>query len=368
MVHEVRKEYLDVCATLEPAFDPGCVHWPRKDVLCSPLWGTAWEAASPQNQSQTSLMLQLKEEHVQEVPKSEDGATPSHIAQSTEETVPVHAVPATYGPIAPLPSTTEDMERQDGSVSPLLAAKDHKGNETDTVSSLPAATDHVERGICSPPGGLQTSTLGSVSDLSVSSSQLSLSIEEDDCMKSDSRTSMQEDGTDGTKLKQEKEEESNEALIQSANTREQCQPHSMTGKGSPPKTVLTKERPGVEVQHEEVCESQRKDVYARGNDASPDAPEELFFREISAIIASAEQEGKSYEGLKAQLELELVWVRQAIHSRQQVIVHTVHSLCAVCVCMRTCMCAWTCACLHVYLCMKQHGPLASLFVSLPTEV
>ena len=35
------------------------------------------------------------------------------------------------------------------------------------------------------------------------------------------------------------------------------------------------------------------------------------------MIASAEQEGRSYEELKGQLELELAWVKQATHSRQQ---------------------------------------------------
>ena len=317
IVHEVRKEYLDICATLEPGFDPNYVHWPRKDVLCSPLWGTTREGALPQNQSQTNLLPQLQEGHVQEVLLTEDGATPSRVTESTEESVPVHTVATTYGLTAP---TLEHEEQRDGSVSPPLAvvAKYCDEKKTDLMTSLPAASDHVEQGITSPPGGLQASTLGSVSDLTVSLSQLSLSGEEDNSVKSDSKkTSMQEEGTNDSASEQEEEKESIQVLTQSTSTNEQCRTHSMTASGSPPKTVPIEERLEVQ-QEEEICESQRNTVHARGDGAGPDVPEELFFREISAIISNAEQEGKSYEELKAQLELELVWVKQAIHSRQQV--------------------------------------------------
>ena len=166
----------------------------------------------------------------------------------------------------------------------------------------------------SPLVGLQTSTLGSVSDLSVSSSQLSLSAEEDDNVESEGCLERQGDANE---LEQDKEEEGGEAHTQLTNANEQCQLHSVTLRSSPPKAMPIKESPPTEVTQEDVHEAEGEDAHTRSHDAVLDVPEELFFREISAIIASAEQEGKSYEELKAQLELELVWVKQAIHSRQQ---------------------------------------------------
>ena len=326
MIREVRKEYLDICATLDPGFNPCCVHWPRKDVLCSPIWTTSVESVLTQKQNHTTLLppaLEQQRLHVAVDTNPCLSAYPNHVAtstedyhltNSTEETVPMH-----LGPTSLLLSTTEHEEQQDGSAPSLKT-------ETGSVSPLPAAADTVEPEVCSPLGGLQTSTLGSVSDLSVSSLQLSMSAEGDTEVESEGRTNRQGDANG---FKQGEEGESDKTPL--ANASEQHQLHSVTLDNSPPKTLPVKEGPTVEAQKEEVvCEAEREDTSIRSDDAVPDAPEELFFREISAIIASAEQEGKSYEELKAQLELELVWVKQAIHSRQQASVATV-LMCCVCV-------------------------------------
>ena len=327
MIHEVRKEYLGVCAALEPGFDPGCVHWPRKDALCPPVWTTTGKAGCPQRQNYTSPLPPSREQ--QQVHAMVDpcpSACPNHVADSTEETAPTK-----YRPVSPLLSTAEHEGLQDESVPSLPAAKDNERNETGPVSPPPPADDYTKQEVGSPLGGLQTSTLGSVSELSVSSSQLSLSAEEDGNVESEGCLERQGDANE---LEQDKEEEGGEAHTQLTNASVQCQLHSVTLRSSPPKAMPIKESPPTEVTQEDVHEAEGEDAHTRSHDAVLDVPEELFFREISAIIASAEQEGKSYEELKAQLELELVWVKQAIHSRQQASYCTDRALC---VCVRACM-------------------------------
>ena len=312
MVHDVRQEYLGVCASLEPEFDPGCVHWPKKDVLCSPVWtNAAAKSVLTQKQNNTSLLTPPTLQH--QLHTTEDthacsSAYPNHLAHSTEG-----AVSADHGRTSPVLSTTEHEELRDGSVPSPPGTEDVEGSEAAPVFPLPVVGGNVEPEMRSPLGGLQTSTLGSVSDLSVSSSQLSLSAEEGDGeVEHDGSTNRPENANE---FKRAEKEGSGEVPDQSTSISERYQLQSVTLESTPPETTPVNEGPTVEVEEDEVRKEVRESVGS--NFAVPDAPEELFFREISAIIASAEQEGRSYEELKGQLELELAWVKQAIHSRQQ---------------------------------------------------
>ena len=348
MVHEVRQEYLGVCASLEPGFDPGCVHWPRNDVLCSPVWANAANTVLTQKHNNTNLLQPPTAQH--QLHTTEDthpcpSTCPNHVAHSTEE-----AVSAEHGPTSPVLSTTEHKELRDGSVPSPPGNKDIEGSEAAPVSLLPVVGGNVEPEMRSPLGGLQTSTLGSVSELSVSSSQLSLSSEEEEDGEVEHDGCTNRQGT-ANKFKQEEKEGSGEVPDQLTGTSEQYPLRSVTLESTPPETRAVNEGPTGEVEEDEV----HKEVREGGgsNFAVPNAPEELFFREISAIIASAEQEGRSYEELKGQLELELAWVKQAIHSRQQAsLLYCIVVRGWGCgVCVRACVCVQCVVCVRCVFCV-----------------
>ena len=63
------------------------------------------------------------------------------------------------GPTSLLLSTTEHEEQQNESAPSLPTTMDSEETKTGSVSPLPAAADTVEPEVCSPLGGLQTSTL-----------------------------------------------------------------------------------------------------------------------------------------------------------------------------------------------------------------
>ena len=74
---------------------------------------------------------------------------------------------------------------------------------------------------------------------------------------------------------------------------------------------------------EKVDGSEPQPQHSNSNISSSPEPqiltaEQIFYNEICGIISEAEKEGKSYQELKAQLVLELSWIKQAIRSRQQV--------------------------------------------------
>ena len=336
LVEQVRREYLNICQSLEEGFDTSRVVWKTNSTLCSPKWADS--RCSKQNnhvlfqkdishKPSTALSTQ-KEEGFQVKP-------PDEIHQPVLDIQTHSGDDNSLGSVSDLSVSLssvseESLTSESCRFDPPVAAGDVHGNVKNGAVAESEDVSNLEDGIHVP----LNVNVAPEAEISVGREVI--------------REHSHPEGGSG-KLKSELEHEMLELELRNEDSKSgMCDEHLRskshplpgviqstglemtsvaTSVTTPVTSVTSSSLQPTDQDSPRPLETPCSDGNLHNTTMLPTTtPEQMFFSEICSVISQSEKEGKSYEELKAQLVLELGWIKQAIRSRQQVVMfHTVMS-------------------------------------------
>ena len=334
LVEQVRREYMNICQSLEEGFDTSRVLW-KNSILCSPRWADSRGTSSKQN---GHVLFQKDISH------EPSTALPAQKEEGFQGKPPEDF----HQPVPDIQTHSRDDDSL-GSVSDLTVSLSSVSEASLTSEPCrfdpPATAGDVHRNVkdgavaeCEDVSNLEE-------DMHVSSNVNVVPEAEISVGREVIREHLHPDGGSG-KLMSKLEHEMLELELNNKDSRSgMCDEHlrpkshplpgviQSTGleRTSVATSVTTPVTSATSSSLQPTDQDSRRPPESRCNNANlhnttmvpPTMPEQMFFSEICIIISQSEKEGKSYEELKAQLVLELGWIKQAIRSRQQVVMfHT----------------------------------------------